>query len=160
MARDLGFHTCAHAGEAAGSASIWGAVRRLQVERIGHGTRAGEDLALLDYLAESKLPLEMCPLSNIATGVVGRIEEHPIRQFFDRGLRVTVNTDDPGMFGNTLGGEYRLLVEKLGFSRDEIRTLILNGIHSSWLLADEKLALERDFTSDPGWIIEDERKFV
>jgi adenosine deaminase len=150
-ARSLGFHTCAHAGEGAGAGSIWGAIRRLQVERIGHGTRAGEDPSLLDYLAATGLPLEMCPLSNVATGVVRCIGEHPIRQYFERGLKVTVNTDDPGMFGNSLAGEYRALVEKLGFSRSEIQTLVLNGIDASWLPMGEKQKMVREFKVDPAW---------
>ena len=99
-ARELGFHTSAHAGEAAGAESVWGAIRALHVERIGHGTRADEDPALLDYLAKHAIPLEMCPLSNVRTGVVESIEKHPVRRYFKRGILVTVNTDDPKMFGN------------------------------------------------------------
>ena len=151
-ARRLGFHTCAHAGEGAGAASVWGAVRVLKVERIGHGTRAAEDEALLDYLAERRIPLEMCPLSNVRLGVVPALERHPIRRFFDRGLLVTVNTDDPSMFGTSLAGEYLGLMETLNFSRDEIRTLILQAIQVSWLTEDEKRTLFADFRNDPGWI--------
>ncbi|MBN1504742.1 MAG: adenosine deaminase [Candidatus Eisenbacteria bacterium] len=132
-ARRLGFHTTAHAGEAAGSESVWGALRSLRAERIGHATRAEEDPKLLDYLAEHRIPLELCPVSNIRTGVVGKIEDHPVRRYFDRGLLVTVNTDDPGMFGNSLAGEYRLLEERLGFSHEEIRRLTLNALEASWL---------------------------
>ncbi len=150
-ARELGFHTSAHAGEGAGADSIWGAVRDLRVERIGHGTRAGEDPALLDYLAAQPIGIEMCPLSNVATGVVARIEDHPIRRFFERGLRVTVNTDDPGMFGNSLAQEYRLLVDKLGFSREEIQRLILNAVQASWLPEGEKQGLQDQFLRDPAW---------
>ena len=101
-ARELGFHTSAHAGEAAGAESIWGAIRELQVERIGHGTRAEEDETLLDYLAEKKIPLEMCPISNVRTGVVSSITEHPVRRYFERVIVVTINSDDPKMFGNSL----------------------------------------------------------
>ncbi len=150
-ARELGFHTTAHAGEAAGSASIWGAINTLHVERIGHGTRAEEDPRLLDYLAASHLPIEMCPLSNVRTGVVPSIDVHPIRRYFQRGLCITVNTDDPWMFGNSLAEEYHLLDERLGFSRAEIRGLILNGVEASWLPADEKAALRSSLISDPHW---------
>ena len=108
-ARELGFHTSAHAGEAAGAESIWGAIRALRVERLGHGTRAEEDSALLDYLAKNAIPLEMCPLSNVRTGVVTSIDKHPMRRYFERGILITVNTDDPKMFGNTLAEEYTLL---------------------------------------------------
>ncbi len=137
-AREMGFRTTAHAGEVVGPESVWGAVRSLKVDRIGHGTRAGEDERLLDYLAERQLPLEMCPLSNVATRVVDSIEHHPVRRYFERGLLVTVNTDDPMMFGNSLAEEYRLLMERLGFSRDDIHTLILNGIRASWLPEERK----------------------
>lgn len=140
-ARALGFHTSAHAGEAAGAASIWDALRVLQAERIGHGTRAAEDPALLDYLAERQIPLEMCPLSNVCTGVVPSLEAHPIRRYFERGLLVTVSTDDPLLFGNPLAEEYLRLHRQLGFTRAEIETLVRNSFHAAWLPEDRKSAL-------------------
>ncbi|MBN1188964.1 MAG: hypothetical protein JXA46_04365 [Dehalococcoidales bacterium] len=152
QARQLGFHTSAHAGEAAGAESIWGAIRSLKVERIGHGTRAVEDEGLMDYLAEKKIPLEVCPLSNVRTGVVSSIDAHPVRKFFERGLAVTINTDDPKMFGNSLAEEYRLLVDRLGFSRQEIRTLILNGIYCSWLPVEKKIEMAAHFQADTSWM--------
>ncbi|MGA2587133.1 MAG: adenosine deaminase [Candidatus Aminicenantales bacterium] len=151
-ARRLGFRTSAHAGEAAGAESVWGAVRVLGAERIGHGTRAGEDEALIDDLAERRIPLEMCPLSNLRTGVIGALENHPIRRFFDRGVIVTVNTDDPAMFGNSLADEYLGLMEVFHFSRDEIRTLILQAVRASWLTETEKLTLSGSFCRDPAWM--------
>jgi len=151
QARKFGFHTSAHAGEAAGAESIWGALRELKVERIGHGTRAAEDPRLLDYLAGKQIPLEMCPLSNVRTGVVASIDDHPIRRYHQRGLFVTVNTDDPKMFGNSLADEYRLLETRLGFSRDEIRELVLQGIRASWLPQERKEKLIQEFFADfPG----------
>ena len=150
-ARKLGFHTGAHAGEAAGAESIWGAIRPLRVERIGHGTRAEEDPALLDYLAEHAVPLEMCPLSNVRTGVVESIEKHPARRYFERGIIVTINTDDPKMFGNTLAEEYTLLEEKLGFTHDDIRAVILNAIRASWLPETRKQTFIVEFTTNPAW---------
>jgi len=151
QARKLGFHTTAHAGEAAGAASIWGAVRNLQVERIGHGTRAEEDERLLDYLAETQIPLEVCPLSNVRTSVVNSIQAHPVRRYFDRGLVVTINTDDPKMFGNSLAEEYRLLASQFGFTPEEIRALILQGIRSTWLSAEKKQELVESFVQSPHW---------
>ncbi|HEX7475133.1 MAG TPA: adenosine deaminase [Dehalococcoidales bacterium] len=150
-ARQLGFHTSAHAGEAAGPESIWGAIQSLKVERIGHGTRAIEDEQLLEYLAEKKIPLEVCPLSNVRTGVVKSIDTHPVRKFFERGIVVTINTDDPKMFGNSLAEEYRLLEERLGFSRDDIRTLILQAIDSAWLPEAEKRQTAEQFKMDESW---------
>ena len=150
-ARRQGFHVTAHAGEAAGPESVWAAIRALQVERIGHGVRAGEDEKLLDYLAETHLPLEVCPLSNVRTGVVQSIDVHPVRKLFERGLCITINTDDPKMFGNSLAQEYRMLEEHLGFSPQEIRTLILNAISASWLPAERKPVMIAQFCSDPAW---------
>lgn len=150
-ARQLGFHTSAHAGEAAGAESIWGAIRSLRVERIGHGTRAEEDESLLDHLAEQGIPLEVCPISNVRTGVVSSIKEHPVRRYCERGIVVTINTDDPKMFGNSLAEEYRLLEQELGFSRDEIRALILQGVRASWLPEEKKQRLIDAIGEDPAW---------
>ena len=137
-ARRLGFHTTAHAGEAAGAESIWGAIRNLHVERIGHGTRAYEDEGLLDFLAKHQIPLEMCPLSNLCTGVVSKIEEHPIRRYFEKGIMVTINTDDPKMFDNSLAQEYEVLEKTLGFSPREIQSLMVNAVQASWLPEQKK----------------------
>jgi adenosine deaminase len=150
-ARRAGLRTTAHAGEAAGPESIWGALRQLRVERIGHGTRAEEDEQLLDHLAEFQIPLEMCPLSNVRTGVVPSLEHHPVRRYFERGLLVTINTDDPKMFGNSLAEELRLLNGTLGFSREEIRELLLFAVEASWMSEPEKEAVREEFTSDPVW---------
>ena len=151
QAREMGFKTSAHAGEAAGAESIWGAVRILNVDRIGHGTRAYEDETLLNYLVEKRIPLEMCPISNVKTGVVDSIESHPIRSYYDLGILVTVNTDDPKMFGNSLADEYILLETKLGFSRSDIQTLIMNSIEASWLPDERKSELSSDFNQDTVW---------
>jgi adenosine deaminase len=150
-ARDLGFRTTAHAGEAAGAESVWGAIQHLKAERIGHGVRSREDEALLDHLAGTKIPLEMCPHSNVCTQVVESIDQHPVKDYFDRGIMVTVNTDDPLMFGNTLSGEYRLLHERLGFSQDEVRQVILNGVKSTWLPDERKAAMVAEFVTDTNW---------
>jgi adenosine deaminase len=150
-ARKNGFHTTAHAGEAAGAESVWGAINALKVQRIGHGIRAIEDPELMRHLAETQLPVEMCPLSNVATGVVDSIAVHPIRQFFDQGVLVTVNSDDPAMFGNSLTGDYAALMSELAFTPDEIRKFILNGIESSWLDSERKSALRNEFTATEGW---------
>jgi adenosine deaminase len=150
-ARSLGFRTTAHAGEAAGSESVWGALKLLRAERIGHGTRAEEDETLLDYLAERRIPLELCPVSNVMTGTIQTIEDHPARRYFERGLLVSINTDDPGMFGNSLAGEYRLLQERLGFSADDIRRLVLNALESSWLAVEGRERLRKLITEDPAW---------
>jgi adenosine deaminase len=148
QARQFGFRTTAHAGEAAGPASLWGAIRALRVERIGHGTRAWEDEALITHLAQTRIPLEMCPVSNFRTGVVKSLAGHPIGNFFRRGLRICVNTDDPQMFHTSLAEEYRQLVQDCGFSKQEIRALVLAGIESSWLSPEKKGQLIDQFQND------------
>ena len=150
-ARQLGFKTSAHAGEAAGPESIWGAIRALRVDRIGHGTHASMDEELLEYLASSEITLEMCPISNVKTKVVNSVSEHPIGLFFRRGIKVTINTDDPAMFGNSLHQEFVAVQEELGFSEGDVRALILQGIRSSWLPDDRKASLEKEFVGDPSW---------
>ena len=151
-ARRMGFRTTAHAGEAAGPQSIWGAVRRLRVDRIGHGTRAQEDPDLISYLAEKRIPVEACPMSNVCTGVVSELAEHPIRQYFERGVIVSVNTDDPTMFGTSLAEEYRQLEHRCGFSRQDICQLILLGVQSSWLSAEKKTSLAASFATEQSWV--------
>ena len=150
-ARSMGFRTSAHAGEAAGPESVWGAVRDARVERIGHGTRAAEDERLLDYLAEHRIPVETCPISNVKTAVIPSVGEHPIREFQKRGIPVSVNTDDPAMFGNSLAEEYEALAREQDFTRDEMRALILGGIATSWMSDDEKARMAREFEADPEW---------
>ncbi len=154
-AREFGFHTNAHAGEGAGKESIWGAISVLKVDRIGHGTRAFEDKQLIQLLSEERIPLEMCPASNVCTGVVDRIENHPIKDYFGEGLLVTVNTDDPKMFNTGLANEYQLLVEHCGFSKADICKLILNGIEASWLPDEQRLEYIDIFKNDESWIEHD-----
>jgi adenosine deaminase len=152
-ARELGFHTSAHAGEAAGPGSIWGALRALQVDRIGHGTRAEEDPRLVDYLIEHRIPVEMCPLSNVRTGVVSSYASHPVRRYFDRGVLLSMNTDDPKMFNNSLAEEYQCLAEQKGFSASEIRKLVLQGIEMSWMPEEKKQRIADAFCQNPAWLI-------
>jgi adenosine deaminase len=151
-ARKAGFHTTAHAGEAAGAESVWDALRVLQVERVGHGTRAFEDPALVRYLAEHRIPLEMCPMSNVRTRVVGRLSEHPIRQYLDAGVVVTVNSDDPKMFQTSLAEEYRLLEQECGWTKGDIFQVILNGISSSWLPQGRKTSMATEFADSMAFI--------
>ncbi len=151
QARQLGFRTSAHAGEAAGPESVWGTIRSLKVDRIGHGTRAEEDPRLVDYLVEQEIPLEMCPLSNVRTGVVASYEKHPVRRYFERGVALSINTDDPKMFGTSLAEEYALLVEKQGFTLAEIKELVLGSIEMSWMSEDKKRQMIEAFCADPGW---------
>jgi adenosine deaminase len=150
-ARAIGFRTTAHAGEAAGPASVWGAIRSLRVDRIGHATRAAEDPELVKHLADRRIPLELCPLSNVRTGVIKSIEAHPLRQYFDAGIPVTLNTDDPLFFGNSLAMELESAQRVHRFTRDEIRRLLLSSVEATWLSADRKKQMAADFQRDPSW---------
>jgi adenosine deaminase len=140
-ARRLGFRTSAHAGEAAGPESVWAAVRELRVDRIGHATNAVQDPDLVAYLKRHRIPLEMCPISNLRTGVVSAPEDHPIHPFYRDGLRVTVNTDDPMMFNNSLIDEYRLLVGTFGFSFEDVVQLNRNAAEAAWCDGERKREL-------------------
>jgi adenosine deaminase len=131
-ARRAGLRTVAHAGEAAGPESIWGAIDELQVERIGHGVRCVEDPALVDALRLRKIPLEVCPVSNYCLGIVKQGEMHPIREMFDAGLNCSINSDDPAMFSTSLVNEYETLA-LLGFSWQELRQLNLNALNAAFL---------------------------
>ena len=131
FARASGLHLTAHAGEDAGPESVWGAIRALGVERIGHGIRSVEDAALLDYLVEHQIPLEVCPTSNLRTGVVKSWDEHPVTRLIEAGAMVTINTDDPAMFGATLAGEYEALSD-LGVPDDALIQLSTNAVDASW----------------------------
>lgn len=152
-ARDLGFKTSVHAGEAAGAESVRGAVEALQVDRIGHATRAEEDPALIDLLTERGTALELCPLSNVATGSITRIEDHPVRRYADRGLDISINTDDPGMFHNSMAEEYALLMDKFGFTAKEIRGLVLNAAGAAWRPEVSGPSLANKIQAHPGWAL-------
>ncbi len=126
FARDAGLHLTVHAGETVGPESIWGAVR-LGAERIGHGIRAVEDPALLAYLREKDIPLEICISSNVATGAVRSLEEHPVRRIYEAGVPIVLGSDDPAMFHTTLEREYELVARAFGFTDTELRCIAENG---------------------------------
>lgn len=126
FAREKGLRLTAHAGETTGPESIWGALR-LGAERIGHGIRAIDDPALMRHLRDSNVPLEICISSNVATGAVRSLAEHPVRRLYDAGVPIVLNTDDPGLFGTTLEREYDLAAREFGFSEDELRGIAGNG---------------------------------
>jgi len=131
-ARRAGLRTVAHAGEADGPESIWGAIDGLLVERIGHGVRCIEDPALVNALRLRQIPLEVCPVSNYCLGIVKQGEMHPIREMFDAGLYCSINSDDPAMFSTSLSNEYTMLAS-LGFSWPELQQLNRNALEASFL---------------------------
>ena len=147
-AKRRGFRLTAHAGEAVGPPSIWAAISKLGSERIGHGVRTYEDPRLVAYLKEHQIPLELCVVSNVKTKVCESVESHPIRQYYDEGLLVTVNSDDPVMFNTTLNQEYTVLAQHLLFTIDELKQLTLNGVEASFLPEIEKEALKNRFLKE------------
>lgn len=140
-AREAGLHTIAHAGEAAGAESVRQAVLGLSAERIGHGIRAIEDPAVLDLLAEREIPLEVCPTSNLHTSTVPDYHSHPLPALLRRGIRCTLNTDDPSISGLDLAHEYRVASEELGLSEAEIRRLQETAVEAAFLTPAERAAL-------------------
>jgi adenosine deaminase/aminodeoxyfutalosine deaminase len=126
FAKSAGLHLTAHAGENLGPESVWAALR-LGAERIGHGIAAVRDDELMRHLRDHDIPLEICLTSNLVTGVVERLEDHPLRRLFDAGVPITLSTDDPAMFGCTLMGEYQLAAQQFGFSQPELRKIAENG---------------------------------
>jgi adenosine deaminase/aminodeoxyfutalosine deaminase len=138
QAADQGLRLTAHAGETAGPESVWGALN-IGVERIGHGLSIVRDRELQEVLAEKQIPVEACVTSNIRTGLCSAAREHPLKQYFDDGLMVTLNTDDPAMFQTSLCREYELAEQELGFSRDHLRELARNSFEASFLPAERKL---------------------
>ncbi len=147
-AREMGLHLVAHAGEAAGPQSIWDALRFLKVERIGHGVSARDDPELIEFLREKQIGIEMNPMSNVRTGAVKSIQHHPIREFFDRGLLVTVNSDDPSLFHTDLNNEYIQIHEHLGFSIPELFQLSMNGVKTSFIDEAKKMKMRETFSKE------------
>jgi adenosine deaminase len=140
-ARDGGLHTLAHAGEAAGAASVRQAVLELKAERIGHGIRAIEDPAVLDLLEERGVPLEVCPTSNLHTSTVRDYASHPLPALLRRGIRCTLNSDDPSISGIDLTHEYRVAAEELRLSETEIRRMQETALAAAFLTGEERAEL-------------------
>ncbi len=137
-AADHGLHLTAHAGENASSESIWGALN-LRAERIGHGLTAAQDPELIEELATRQVPLEICLTSNLRTGACSSLNSHPVRQYFDQGVMITLNTDDPAMFRTSLAREYQLAQQLFGFTDEHLRELARNSFEASFLPAEKKL---------------------
>ena len=143
-AQGYGIPITIHAGEAAGPDNIAEAVEHLGAVRIGHGVRAREDAEVLALLRDRRIPLELCPTSNIQTRAVREWSDYPIRDYIEQGLLVTVNTDNPGVSGTNITNEYRVLSERFGFTLPEIKRLILNGVEAAFLREYEKEQLRQE----------------
>ena len=137
-AKDHGLHLTAHAGESAGPESIWGALN-IGAERIGHGLNAYADSELMRVLSERQVPIEICMSSNVRTGCLDDLRRHPIRRYFEEGLMVTINSDDPAMFSTSLEREYQLCQDVFELTDEHIRELARNSFEASFLSAEQKL---------------------
>ncbi|GJA15300.1 MULTISPECIES: adenosine deaminase [Aeromonas] len=142
--RELGLPVVAHAGEEGPAAYIWQTIRELEVKRIDHGVRCSEDPELLSYLADTRLPLTVCPLSNVRLKVFDEMAHHNVLTLLEQGLCVTINSDDPAYFGGYLTANFRALVQALGASREQLCRLCLNAVEASWLSLADKVRLTRD----------------
>ncbi|MGO3445958.1 MAG: adenosine deaminase [Kluyvera intermedia] len=140
-ARDAGWRITVHAGEAAGPESIWQGIRELGAERIGHGVKAVEDPALMDFLAAKRIGIESCLTSNIQTSTVASLAQHPLKIFLEHGVLASLNTDDPAVQGIDIQHEYHVAAPAAGLSTAQIRQAQINGLEMAFLTAAEKQAL-------------------
>ena len=131
QARDRGLHTVCHAGETTNAQNVWDALS-IGAERIGHGIRAIEDPKLMEHLRQKNIPLEICISSNLRTGAVASLDQHPVRKLFDAGVPIILNTDDPALFNCTLSSEYALAQDHFGFSDQELEVIATNAFHFSF----------------------------
>jgi aminodeoxyfutalosine deaminase len=138
QARAAGLRSVPHAGETTGPQTIWDALHELGAERIGHGISAAQDPELLAYLAERQIGMEICPTSNVRTRAVASLDEHPLPRLVEAGLLVTINSDDPPMFGTTLDDEYAVAARLLGAGPGELAALARNAVTASFLDAAGK----------------------
>ena len=142
-ARDAGWRVTVHAGESAGPESVWDAMRLLGADRIGHGVRAMEDPALVDHLFENRIGIEANLTSNVQTSTVSDLASHPLRQMLDRGLLVSINTDDPGVSAIDLPHEFEVAARAAGLSGQQIHQAQANALETAFLSKEEKANLRR-----------------
>ncbi len=147
-AKEMGLHLVAHQGEGAGKDYVWECLRYLKPERLGHGVAIGNDPALLKEIVKQGISIECCPVSNIRTGAVRSLSEHPIRGFIKAGIKVSVNTDDPPMFGTDMNNEYLQLHKELGFTIQELQKIGLESIETSFIPEEEKKRLVKQFNAE------------
>ncbi len=150
LARAEGLRAVAHAGEEGPPEYIWGALDHLGVERIDHGVRAIEDPALMERLANERIPLTVCPLSNLRLRVVQDLADHPLPTLMEEGVLVTINSDDPAYFGGYVADNYRALVEHLGFEQGALTTLARNSLEAAFLEPAAKRVILDEFDDQYG----------
>ncbi|MBP9706554.1 MAG: adenosine deaminase [Oligoflexales bacterium] len=142
-AKDFGFKTTAHAGEFVGPESIWQAINHLKVDRLGHALCVLEDESLINYLQIKKIGLELCPYSNYRSSALKQQEVHPLKKMLDLDLLVTLNSDDPLMFGHSLNQEYQFAQDHLLLTKNDFAVLLNNSLKVSWLSNADKLTYEK-----------------
>lgn len=144
LAAAHGLHRVAHAGEEGPAANVTEVLDVLGVERVDHGLRSLEDDALVDRLAAERVPLTLCPLSNVRLQVVDSLDGYPLRELMDRGVVVTVNSDDPAYFGGYVDDNYREVTAALGLTTDELATLAHNSVEAAFVTADRRARLDAE----------------
>ena len=147
-AHENGLPGVPHAGETEGAESIWGSLNSLHAVRLGHGVRCLEDPALVEYLREHQIPLEVCPTSNLCLGVAPSLAEHPLPKLLAAGLYVTINSDDPPMFNTTLTDEYLKVVAAFDFEIETIEKLVMNAVHATLLPKARREVMAREFAEE------------
>jgi adenosine deaminase len=141
--REARWRITVHAGESAGAASVWQALRGLGAERIGHATRIGEDPALVEHMAEQGIGIEANLTSNVQTSTVASLAEHPLKGWLERGLKATINSDDPGISAIDLPYEFETAAPAAGLTREQIRQAQRNALETAFLSDEERQALVR-----------------
>lgn len=137
-AAENGLRLTIHAGETVGPESIWGGLN-LRAERIGHALSAWQDTELVEELATRQIPVEICITSNLRTGCLPALNDHPVRNYFNQGIMITLNTDDPAMFRTSLSHEYYIAQQSFGFNDEHLREVARNSFEASFLPAEKKL---------------------
>ncbi|MEU9026955.1 adenosine deaminase [Streptomyces sp. NPDC048383] len=152
-ARAAGLHSVPHAGETTGPQTVWDAIHELGAERVGHGTTSAQDPELLAYLAEHRIALEVCPTSNIATRAVTDLDAHPVKEMVAAGVLVTINSDDPPMFGSDLNNEYAVAARLLDLDEAGLAQLAKNAVEASFLDPAGKAELSAEIdTYTAAWL--------
>ena len=148
LAKQNGYGLTVHAGEGRGPNSIWNAINHLKIDRIDHGTRAKEDDSLLDYLVEQQIPLAMCPTSNLKLNVVSSLSEHPIKEYFNLGIPVTINSDDPAIFNSDIENEFLICADQFHFSHKDLEQLCINAARATFQPKEKKENLENNIREE------------